>query len=208
MPPAPPPSPVHRRTIVFEAYEDGEHLDVVGTLRDERPWAAGTASVAHVHDLELRARVRTEDLSIVDAAATMGTYPHVECPAVAPAFAGLVGLRVGRGYTRAVQERFGGPRGCTHLEHLARSLGPVVLQAVTSGRAAAAERGEAVDLLVGDRHAAITDTCHVWASGGPAEQKLAAGWRPGSGPYPAPPVAAWRAEAAGPPRRAAAPDAG
>ncbi len=197
MDPAPPPVPVHRRTIAFEVFEDGAHLDVVGRLRDERPWAAGTASVEHVHDLELRVRVRTGDLAIVDAAATMGTFPHAECPAIAPAFAGLVGLCVGRGYTRAVQERFGGPRGCTHLEHLARALGPVVLQAATSGRAARAERGEAVDLLVGDGRPPIADTCHVWASGGVAEQKLAAGWRPGTGPYPAATVAAWRVGGAG-----------
>ncbi|MHB1517043.1 MAG: hypothetical protein ACYCVN_11295 [Acidimicrobiales bacterium] len=30
---------------------------------------------------------------------------------------------------------------------------------------------------------------HVWAEGGPAELKLAAGWRPGVGPCPAPLVA-------------------
>jgi hypothetical protein len=32
------------------------------------------------------------------------------------------------------------------------------------------------------------NSCHVWAEGGVAEQKLAAGWRPGRGTYPAPPL--------------------
>ena len=83
----------------------------------------------------------------------MHAFPHTECPTIETAFAGLVGLSVARGYTREVQARFGGPRGCTHLEHLARSLGPVVIQAVTSRRALAVSRGEAEDLLAaGRRH--------------------------------------------------------
>jgi hypothetical protein len=47
----------------------------------------------------------------------------------------------------------------------------------------------------------LEDTCHVWARGGPGSQKVALGWRPGPGEYPAPSVA----EVAG---RAAAPPAG
>ena len=77
----------------------------------------------------------------------MHAFPHTECPTIEAAFAGLVGLNVARGYTREVQTRFGGPRGCTHLEHLARSLGPVVIQAVTSRRALSVSRGESEDLL-------------------------------------------------------------
>ena len=30
---------VHRRTIEFEAYDEGDSLSVTGRLRDERPWA-------------------------------------------------------------------------------------------------------------------------------------------------------------------------
>ncbi len=98
-----------------------------------------------------------------------------------------------RGYTREVQSRFGGPRGCTHLEQLARSLGPVVVQAVTSRRARAVSRGEAVDLLADGGSPWARDSCHIWAEGGMADQKLAAGWRPGIGPYPAPALVTFRA---------------
>jgi Protein of unknown function (DUF2889) len=103
---------------------------------------------------------------------------------IVDAFAGLAGLSVSRGFTRRVQERLGGPRGCSHLEQLARALGPVVIQAVTSRRALSMSRGRSSDLLSGSGSPWAVDSCHVWAAGGVAQQKLAAGWRPGVGPYP------------------------
>jgi hypothetical protein len=147
-------------------------LSVSGRLRDERPWAADSERVEHVHDMDLRVTVRKDDLTITAATATMARFPHAECPSITAAFDDLVGLGISRGYTRAVQERFGGARGCTHLEQLARTIGPVVIQAMTSNRARDRDW----------QH-------HIWADGGVAEQKLAAGWRPGErAGYPAPPV--------------------
>ena len=178
--------PLHRRSIVYEAFDEDGDLRVRARLEDVRPWADGERSVSLVHDMTLSIAVRVADMTITEATADMHTFPHAECPAILDAFAGLVGLSVTRGYTREVQSRFGGPKGCSHLEHLARSLGPVVVQAVTSRRARALSRGETPDLLSGGPTPWARDTCHIWAEGGIAEQKLAAGWRPGTGSYPAP----------------------
>jgi len=178
--------PVHRRSIEYEAFDGGEVLVVVARLRDVRPWADGSSSISTVHDMELRVRVGLEDLRITEATAVMNTFPHTECPGIVAAFAALEGLSVARGYTREVQARFGGPRGCTHLEHLARSLGPVVVQAVTSRRAREVSEGRSPDLLAAGSSPWARNSCHIWAEGGLAEQKLAAGWRPGTGPYPSP----------------------
>lgn len=183
--------PLHRRSIEYEAFESGGHLSIVGRLRDTRPWAAGTAVTELVHDMELRVTIRESDLTIADADAVMHTFPHAECPSIVEAFRSLAGLSVARGYTRQVQLCFGGVNGCTHLEHLARSLGPVVIQAVTSRRASAVARGDAVDLITGMDSPWVRNTCHVWAEGGVAEQKVAVGWRPGVGPYPAPALASF-----------------
>jgi hypothetical protein len=182
------PVPLHRRTIEFEAFDGGETLVVVGKLRDSRPWADGRDAVAQVHDMELRVTVQIDDMTIIESVAEMHTFPHAECPAIVPAFAGLVGLSVARGYTREVQTRFGGPKGCTHLEQLARSLGPLVVQAVTSRRAQSVNRGDSVDLLSAGASPWARNSCHIWAEGGVADQKLAAGWRPGRGPYPSLPL--------------------
>ena len=110
----------------------------------------------------------------------MHTFPHTECPGIVQAFAGLAGLSVSPGLHPAGPGAVRGAEGCTHLEQLARSLGPVVVQAVTSRRALAVSRGEAEDLLAGAGSPWARDSCHVWAEGGIADQKLAAGWRPGS----------------------------
>jgi len=179
---------IHRRSIEYEAFSTEEGLSIVGKLRDSRPWANDGDAVVVVHDMELRVTVRLSDMTITESKATMHVFPHTECPGIVQAFAGLAGLSVTRGYTRAVQGLFGGPKGCTHLEHLARSFGPVVIQAMTSKRALAVERGEAETIFEGTGSPFTRNTCHVWAEDGIAEQKLAAGWRPGQGQYPAPPL--------------------
>lgn len=202
--------PLHRRVIEFEAYDDGPTISIMGRLRDSRPWADGTDKVAELHDMDLTVSVDKETRTIVAADAAMRRFPHAECPAITSAFAGLVGDTVGRGYTRRVQERFDGAAGCTHLAQLARTLGPVVVQALTSDRSARgwadAADGEATesgsgtdrtpagangtpDAVDARRSLFPPNTCHIWAEGGVGEQKLATGWRPGVTGYPAPPVA-------------------
>ena len=87
--------------------------------------------------------VRRADMMIIDAAADMKTFPHAECTEIEPKFSELIGLSVARGYTSAVQERFGRERGCSHLEFLARAIGPAVIQAVTSSLHWQVEQGGA-----------------------------------------------------------------
>ena len=55
--------------------------------------------------------VRRADLMIVDAVAEMKTFPHAECTEIESKFSELIGLSVARGYTSAVQERFGHDAG-------------------------------------------------------------------------------------------------
>jgi hypothetical protein len=172
----------------MEVFVRGEHFAVIGTLSDQRPWASGTFGPNELHCMELAVVVRRADLVVVDAAADMKTFPHAECTAIEPKFGELIGLSVARGYTSAVQERFGRERGCSHLEFLARALGPAVVQAVTSTAAWQVERGEPYPT----REGALTflaNTCHVWIQGGEGEKKVANGWRPGMFGYPAPTVA-------------------
>jgi hypothetical protein len=116
----------------------------------------------------------------------MSTFPHAECPAIEDTFGDLVGLSVSRGYTSAVQERFGRQRGCSHLEFLARALGPVVIQAVTSSSAFRVEHGDGQHPVAASGMTFLTNTCHVWAEDGPGLAKVAAGWKPGLAEYPAP----------------------
>lgn len=178
--------PVHRRTIDMSVFEREGHFVVIGTLHDQRPWASGRLGPRDLHRMELGIVVRRADLVIVDAAATMGTFPHAECPTIAPTFSDLVGLSVSRGYTSAVQARFGRERGCSHLEFLARALGPVVIQAITSSAAYRIELGDGEAFFGEGGVAWLVNTCHLWAQDGVGMQKVATGWQPGSSEYPAP----------------------
>jgi Protein of unknown function (DUF2889) len=181
--------PVHRRTIDVEVFVRDEHLVVIGTLADVRPWASGEFGPRELHRMELAIVVRRADMTITDAVADMKTFPHAECTVIEPKFSELIGLSVARGYTSAVQERFGRERGCSHLEFLARAIGPAVVQSVTSAAAQQFERGGAYP-DGGRALAFLANTCHVFIEGGPGSQKIDAGWRPGMfGLYPAPSVA-------------------
>jgi hypothetical protein len=172
----------------MEAYLRDDHFVVVGTLHDERPWAGGDYGPRDLHGMELGVVVRRADMRIVDAAADMKTFPHAECTDIEPAFSDLIGLSVARGYSNAVQERFGRQRGCSHLEFLARALGPVVVQAVTSAAAWRVELGDGQYPAAEGGLTWLSNTCHVWAEDGPGPEKIAVGWRPGKLEYPAPSV--------------------
>jgi Protein of unknown function (DUF2889) len=180
--------PVHRRTIAMEVFDRGEHFVVIGTLHDERPWADGTQGPRHLHVMELGIVVRRSDMTIVDAAADMQTFPHAECTDIEATFRDLIGLSVARGYTNAVQQRFGRERGCSHLEFLARALGPVVVQGLTSAGAWRVEKGDGEHPMREGGFAFLANTCHLWTEDGVGPQKIALGWRPGLVGYPAPRV--------------------
>jgi hypothetical protein len=136
--------------------------------------------------MELGLVVRRADMIIVDAVATMDTFPHMECPTIEGAFSDLIGLSVARGYSSAVQSLLGRERGCSHLEFLARALGPVVIQALTSSSPLRVEMGERVDAPGTGGLQFLTNTCHMWTPDGIGAQKVATGWRPGTGEYPVP----------------------
>ena len=179
--------PLHQRTIDMQAFERDGHLVVIGILHDQRPWASGEFGPDSVHRMELGIVVRRSDLVIVDAEAIMHAFPHAECPTIEGSFSDLIGLSISRGYTNAVQKRFGRERGCSHLEFLARSLGPVVIQSLTSLAAQRRENGgDESGVLAESGVQWLTNTCHLWAEGGNGQQKVALGWRPTKETYPAP----------------------
>jgi hypothetical protein len=183
LPPAP-QSAVHRRSIIMDSYEvDDEHVTVVGRLTDVQPWGGPGHNM--MHDMTLTVTVRLADLVITSAEAGMGTFPHAECPFIAPAFARLEGLSVRRGFTKELRLRLGGVSGCAHLGELARAMGPAVVRTSTASK----HRQATADPANADHGPLPLGSCHVWAADGPAVRKVEAGWVPGSVPFPIPPVA-------------------
>jgi hypothetical protein len=178
--------PLHQRTIDIKAFDADGHFVVIGTLHDQRPWASGRPSVRDVHRMELAIVVRRSDLVIVDAEATMDTFPHAECTDIEGSFSDLIGLSISRGFSRAVQARLGRERGCSHLEFLARALAPVVLQSLSSSASRLIDQGREGEVFSEGRPQWLMNTCHIWAEDGVGPQKVAAGWRPIHDGFPAP----------------------
>ena len=123
----------------------------------------------------------------------MHDYPHVECTAAEQSASSLVGLSVARGFTRAVRERIGGVRGCDHIAHLMTALAPATIQALGGMRHRRARDADARPEPESGWKDRLLNSCHIWAEGGPGEQKVDLGWFPAADEYPAPAVEVIRA---------------
>ena len=181
---------VSERTIIMTAYAAGDEVEIIGRLTDARVRTVPEGPTGPVHDMELRLAIQRADYVIVGVQAKMFSTPHFDCLDIEPAFDQLLGVSVARGYSKTVQERLGRERGCSHLEFLARAMGTVALQGIaTSNGLNKTEEDGPADYSPGPW---MKNTCHLWAEGGIAEQKLELGWKPGS-ISPVPPLAEWKA---------------
>lgn len=172
-------APIHRREVTCRGYRREDGLwDVEGHLRDTKDYTFTNeyrGSIPPGEPLhEMRLRLTLDDgfkVHAVEAVTEAG--PFAQCGAVTPAFQSLVGLTIGPGWNRAVKERLGGVRGCTHLVEL---LGPIattafqtiypILSRERAERAKAAARGETSPQEGPVARPALLDTCHIFASDG------------------------------------------
>jgi hypothetical protein len=165
-------APLHVRTVRAEARRLGDRvLEVTGRLTDERPAGArlwGNERGTVIHDMSVTIRVRYPELVITHASGDMVAHPYTLCPEALPPLQRLVGLSVARGFTRAVNERFGRQLGCAHLTALIQAMGPVVRQA-----AGAAFHDEAPPTAAEDQW--FVDTCQAWREHGPLHAHLRRG---------------------------------
>ncbi len=153
------------RTIRIGTRRAGEsEIEVTGNLIDELPGfrAASPAGdgpeARQVHNLTVTLRVRYPALEITAAQATFAAFPDEDCPQVAPLLERLVGVCVAGGFTRAVQERLGRDKGCTHIVSLVLSLATPIYQAAPGLFRPAEPTAEFFEPLV--------DGCLVWRRGG------------------------------------------
>lgn len=167
--------PVHVRTLTMEARRAGaDLLEVSGRLVDQRPQGPGigwfgAADGAIIHDMRVTLYVRHPDLVITAVTADMASHPYSLCPDAVEPLQQLVGLSIARGFTRAVNERFGRQLGCAHLTALIQAMAPVVRQAVGP----AFHEHEEIPKSAGETW--FVNTCQAWKEGGLLHQRLAAG---------------------------------
>ena len=173
--PLPPPDcarePSHQRAITIQAYARADGLwDVEGHLADAwprpMPCAGGTLPAGQpMHSMWLRFTVdRTATIVAVQAATDAGPYGEA-CASIAPDYAQLVGVQVGRGYRDTIRKLFGRTAGCTHMNELAGVMGSAVLQALWEVLTHGSE----------DKPFSI-DGCHALKSDGPQVAKFFPRW--------------------------------
>jgi hypothetical protein len=150
-------------------------LRVHGVLEDYRPrgipdWLQHDGDV--IHHMEVTLTVSWPDLVITAVDGAMRTFPHAGvCPDALPPLQSLVGVPVGRGFTRAINDRIGRERGCTHVTALILAMGPVVRQGA----------GAAFGFVNPGAGASpwFINSCQAWRENGPLHRSFLAGQAPG-----------------------------
>jgi hypothetical protein len=136
--------PIHRRRVIFEGYRRSDGLwDIEACLvdlksRDFRLQSGVRPAGLPVHEMWLRLTIDAR-FTIVAATASSDAFPYPDCHEIAPAYGRLVGLNLLRGFRRALRERFGGVRGCTHLTELLGHFPTVAIQTFAGEHEGAAQ---------------------------------------------------------------------
>jgi hypothetical protein len=164
---------IHTRQVACQGFRRTDGLwDIEGHLTDVKTYAFSSIHRGEihpgepVHDLWLRLTI-TDTFKVVAIEAATAQGPFHICGDITPAFQQLVGLTIGAGWTRAIKERLGGAKGCTHLVEL---LGPVATTAFQTIYPILvreqAERPQADPAGSKIERPVLLDTCHVFDSAG------------------------------------------
>ena len=127
----------HTRRIEINGYKRDDGLwDIEAQLLDSRPTACpmperDRAAGEPIHDILLRLTI-DDDRIVRDIEGAMPTGAYQICHLVTPRYRRLIGLRIGRGWNRAVAERLGGAEGCTHMKEMLAQMATTALQVLWS----------------------------------------------------------------------------
>ncbi len=171
----------HQRSIDVLIYSRGTGLwEVDATVRDVRTQDTATVTGTlpagqPIHDMLLRLVV-DEQFNVIEAGARTNAQPYSgACENHGDTYGQLVGLNLMRGFRRAVRERVGGVKGCTHITELSQVLPTAVMQAFA---------GQVVDLAGRDAGSAQPmqiDGCHALRSDGAVVARYYPRWHRGPG---------------------------
>lgn len=131
---------LHVRDIRLRGYRRADGLfDIDAELVDTKTYAFANHDRGRIAPGEplhhMVARMTLDEsmlLTQFEAATERG--PYTVCPAAAASFARLAGLRIGRGFIKAANERVGGTAGCTHLRELLQPMATVAFQTLYAVR--------------------------------------------------------------------------
>ena len=169
----------HQRDIAMKGYQRADGLfDIEAHLVDTKTYGfpsdyRGQVNAGEpLHGMWMRLTIDAE-MNVISCEAASDFTPYAVCPAAAPAFGALAGLKIGPGFNKAVNERVGGTRGCTHLREVLAQMATVAFQTLYPIRARMAREARANRDVAGEpptapgKRPALLGTCHAYAPDSP-----------------------------------------
>ncbi|MFQ5775992.1 MAG: DUF2889 domain-containing protein [Kiloniellaceae bacterium] len=163
---------LHTRLLDFRGYRRADGLfDVEGRLTDAKTYSFPNEFRGEIrageplHDMWLRVTI-DENFIVRDIEAVTDAGPYRVCPAITPNFKKMIGVRMGAGWRRAVNERLGGVEGCTHLVETLGAMATVAFQTLYPYLAKKRKGRPRMG------RPPLLDECHVFRSDGDLVRKL------------------------------------
>lgn len=131
-----PREPIHTRRVITRGFRREDGLwDIEGELHDSKHYPLEMSERGllppgePVHGLSLRLTI-DEDYLIHAVAVASDDTPYAHCKGGTENYQRLVGVKIGRGWRRAVRERLGGAEGCTHLVEMLDAMATTAFQSI------------------------------------------------------------------------------
>ena len=164
---------IHCRQVECLGYLRADGLwDIEGRLSDSKTHSVPLNSGRYLeagqdyHGMLIRLTVDDEFI-IHQVDVQMPSVPTSECSGAAAAYAKLIGVRIGPGFSRRIKELFGGPGGCTHLTELLLPIATTAYQTIPMGRAMVAPRNAEDTQAYARATGTLVNTCFALRTDGP-----------------------------------------
>lgn len=155
---------LHTRRVSYEGYRRTDGLfDIEAHITDskERDYklAMGTRSKdIPVHNMWARVTINRQ-FEVVDIEAVTDDMPYPgQCDRIGPDYKKLIGSNLLKGFRKAIAEKMGGVKGCTHLSELLGYLPTAAVQTFAGIRSETDSHDGRKPFQLDSCHALATDT--------------------------------------------------
>jgi len=165
-------NPIHSRSITINTHHiDDDTIIVEGRLRDDRLTETFSMTkgevmpVGAIHDMTIRLLIKDDaGMKIEQVEVELGHVPRNDCLVVHDSLQDLAGMRIAPGFTSLFKKRFGGPKGCAHLNSLLLSMASAAVQGWWTNKAGSRKALKEASINMDRRF--LIDTCMIWEKGG------------------------------------------
>ena len=169
---------IHRRLVECQGFLRPDGLwDIEGRLNDSKTHPVTLSSGRYLEAGEtyhgMHIRLTLDDKFIIhEVNVQMSSVPTSECTGAAAAYAKLIGVRIGSGFSRQIKELFGGTGGCVHLTDLLLPIATTAFQTIPMARALVAPRTADDTQAYNRATLTLVDTCYALRADGPLGANL------------------------------------